>query len=114
MRDGVIHGVGFEEVEATRMKRGDLLDQVAGEHGVTLHGPDLGAGFKQGARERAEAGPDLDHALTRGDLGELDGLSHDVAIDKKVLAEAVLGMHAQLGESFAGFGESERHGRCAE
>ncbi len=102
--DGVVHGVGLEQVQAAGVERPDLLGEVAGEHGVALDRPDLGAGLEQGAGEGAEPGADLDHALAGRDLRELDGFAHDVAIHEEILSQAVLGVDAQFGEGVAGFG----------
>lgn len=106
----MIEGVAFGEVKGGRKARGEVRGEMLVERAVFFDGPDLGAGFEERGRKRAEAGADFDDAIAGADLGEVEGFADDVAVDEEVLAEEAFGLVAELREEFAGGGGSQRHG----
>jgi hypothetical protein len=96
----VLDPVAFHQVK-TWVRLGERGGEVLVQAVVALDGPDLGAGVEQGVGQRAQAGPDLDDGVARGDTAEFEGLADDVAVDEEILPEETLRLMPELCEQVA-------------
>ena len=109
--DGLVHGVAFEQVEASGVLLLKGFAEMLVEDAILFDGPDFGTGGEQGGGEGAQTGAHLDDGIRGCDTGEIERLAHDVAVDQEVLPQEAFGAVSKAGEQVAGFGEGEWHGR---
>ena len=91
--------IGFDHAHANRL---DHFAQHRHEAAVDLDGGDIRAGLRERERQRPEAGADLDHTITRTDLGKPGDAAHRVGVDDEVLPECAARVESvrrqQLGD----------------
>ena len=82
-----LDGVPFDQVERLRMLAARA--SASGARGASGHArrPRPRPLLREGRLgQRAQAGADLDHGVAPANLGQLERLAHDVAVDEEVLA----------------------------
>ncbi len=105
----VFEDVGVEERELIGADGGgEVLGEQSVQAGIKFHGHHAGLGVKQTFGEHAGAGSDFKHGFAWMEVGGVEDEIELVVIDEKVLAQAVLGREALLGEALADLGEGLR------
>src|SRR5438552_2272657 len=81
--------------------------------GVGLHRGHRGAGLRQGQRERAQPGPDLDHPIAGTDARQAGDAADRVGVDDEVLAEGPPRAQTVLGQQVDDLPARESHATIA-
>ncbi len=94
-------GVTLDDLAVRRVPQHlpERRDQAA----VDLDGDQFARRLAEGARQRAQAGPDLDHQVLLADLGFFQDASRQAVVNQEILAQPMLRPDGELLEQGLSF-----------
>ena len=97
----MLHGITFLQVKPT--VRIDRILQMMMESLILFYGPHRSPRLQERLGQCAQAGSDLHDRIRCRNLGEFDGLPHDIAIDQEILPQKPARRVTQAGQELTGF-----------